>query len=284
MAAWLLNGPRWSECVEWVIDQRFTGISVHSSSMKIDRRERERAAAAIKEAGLHVTYHANVPREPSGAPDFDQGFAARMLEDVLWWHEHAGGVSCCGLDVIKYGGQSKDAVGTLEINLALATTVAERLRPHGIPIGFENNCAPTAFTRLDSLRQLKRDHERTLQGMLLDAGHANVHVRRNHGPGEKELGEYVREIPFEIFDVHLSDNHGTADEHNPLGQGSVDLASLCGALRAKQFKGQLTVEVCVDIASRRYAADIRRPEETDPLLISRDKIREAWCASDPGAA
>lgn len=279
MAAWLLTGPRWSECAAWVVEQGFTGISLHPSLMRLDRRERERAAGVVREAGLHLTYHGNVPRARSRSHDFDRDFAGRMADDVLWWHEHAVAVSFCGLDVIKSGGGTAEGEGMIELNLAVAAMLSERLLPHDIPVGFENNCAPTPFTRLDSLTQLKRDHGAVLRGILLDAGHANVHVRRDQDSAGRDLGDYVRGIPFEIFDVHLSDNNGAADEHRPLGHGNLDLAGLCEALRARGFKGQLTVEVCVDIASRRYAADIRNPEQTEPLLASHDRIREAWAAA-----
>ena len=249
MAAWLLDGGSLTERVAWVIAHEFTGISLSQYHMKFEPQDRAEAAAAVKEADLNVTYHGNVGHKLTADRKLDPEFVDCMIDDVLWWHEHAGGVCCCCSDVIKYAGESGQLVCPVEENRRLLRTTAEGLHPFGIRTGHENNCAPTPFTVIDELNRLRRDFPGPMQGMLLDAGHANVYTRRGDAARTTDVGGYVRRVPFEILDVHLSDNRGTKDEHKPIGSGNLDLHCFFRALRKICFKGQLTLEVCLDAGS-----------------------------------
>jgi sugar phosphate isomerase/epimerase len=117
-------------------------------------------------------------------------------------------------------------------------------------------------------------------GMLLDVGHANIHVRSDDNGGEHrgDIAAYVRRLPHEFLEVHLSDNKGVEDDHMYLGWGNLDLPALFGALKERNFRGKLTVEVCYDRMGGKAAADIREPAETDGLLISREKVLSAWAS------
>ncbi len=56
-------------------------------------------------------------------------------------------------------------------------------------------------------------------GLLLDVGHANL------GEGVRELHRAMR-ATGRLVAMHLHDNHGSRDEHLPLGAGTVDLDGL----------------------------------------------------------
>ncbi len=54
---------------------------------------------------------------------------------------------------------------------------------------------------------------------------------------------WVNTLGDRLAYVHLSDNHGGYDEHLTLGAGSVDLAALLAALRARQLQPWFVLEV-----------------------------------------
>lgn len=60
-------------------------------------------------------------------------------------------------------------------------------------------------------------------GLCLDAGHVNVWSELPHS-------EWVARMGRRLVHVHLHDNDGTADQHRPPGQGTVDVDALFEAL------------------------------------------------------
>ena len=64
--------------------------------------------------------------------------------------------------------------------------------------------------------------------------------------------------------VHVHDNDGTADQHLPLGEGTLDVAAAARALHAQQYDGLVTIEVFEDEGRAR----------------SRERWEAAWAAAD----
>lgn len=60
-------------------------------------------------------------------------------------------------------------------------------------------------------------------GYLLDIGHA--HVNR------WDICKMISDLKGRLYAVHLHDNHGTSDEHLPMGEGTVDWDSVFEAIR-----------------------------------------------------
>lgn len=275
MALWLLAGGSLPDRVSWAIRHGFRGLALLQQVMRADPVERRDAAAAMRQAGLGLTYHGNV-HENLAAPDrLDLDFVQRLHDDVLWWHENAGGVVSCGSDPIHVGAGAARRFHP-DLNRQLMRLAHERLTPHGIAFGIENSFGgPACFQSLAHLDSF-RDHCRLPgQGLLLDTGHANVHLHSDH-TSAGSLEEFLRRLPLPVFEVHVTDNDGRRDEHRHLGHGCLDLAGLVRGLKGLGFAGPLTVEVCVDILNRRNAADIHDPRQTDPLLVTRDRLLEAW--------
>ena len=92
--------------------------------------------------------------------------------------------------------------------------------------------APSIDDRLDQLSRLKpRDRpaisvlsaeiRRTIEA--IDVGHRQLF-------SDIPVSKWVEEMHPHIFVVHLHDNHGTADEHLPIGDGVVDFGSLLGTI------------------------------------------------------
>ncbi len=60
VAFWLLEGGSMMDCAGWLINNNFEGVSFLQNVMELDKYEKIDVAAAIKSAGLKVTYHGNV--------------------------------------------------------------------------------------------------------------------------------------------------------------------------------------------------------------------------------
>lgn len=69
--------------------------------------------------------------------------------------------------------------------------------------------------------------------MVLDVAHS--HLR-------EETLEFIRRFGDRIGHVHVSDNHGEADTHLQVGEGSIDWEGTIGALKSSPFDGWVTVE------------------------------------------
>ena len=251
MAFWLLRGARLPDLVAWLTRHEFGVLSLHSLHAQADPLEKRDAAAAMKEAGLVIGYH------PNFGKTLDTDEVARVCDDVLWWHENAGGVRACLSDPLP---------GDWPACVALVKEMSRRLAPHGIRTGLENAFGTgCVYKSVADAARLQQECQTPLLAHLLDVGHTNI----EHGG---KVAEFVRQLPLEIGEVHLTDNHGEKDEHRALGAGNVDLPALFDALRQINYTGPLTVEVCVDILHGLYAADIRNERETEPILRSRDRI------------
>lgn len=276
MCTWLMEGGRMVDRIKWLAKKGFGGVSLLQSAMELDEREREDAAAAIKEERLWVTYHGNVQTNLTASRELNIDFGNRLIDDVLWWHENAGGVCACCSDSIHVPQNDGRSHFIFELNRKHMLQISTGLSKYDIPVGIENNCGGTErFCASEDIRNFLEKCSDISLGMLLDAGHANIHVRSD-GNGKQhncDIGSYVELLPCKLLEIHFSDNMGIDDEHKYLGYGNLDLQSLFRTLKKLRFSGKLTLEVCPDLATG-IKTDIRNPNQTDLLLISRDKITE----------
>lgn len=88
----------------------------------------------------------------------------------------------------------------------------------------------------------------------------------------------MAQLPFEIVEVHFSDNLGQQDEHKPLGYGNLDLKGLLKSLKHNGFNGIFTLEICRDMLNGQYGLDIYDSSQTEGLVSSRQSIIETWAA------
>lgn len=280
MAVWLLDGGRLIDRIEWLVRNGFQGVSLLQSSLDIDPSERAEVAAAIRSEQLYVTYHGNVHHKLTAAGIPDESFVDRMIEDVIWWHENTNGVYSCCSDPINAPQPDGTAIFDFDLNARHLRLVSDRLGKYGIRVGIENGFGVKGrFSTLNDVSRMRNICSDIEVGLLLDAGHANIHVRSDGVAGESNISVYVGRMPLEILEVHFSDNLGKRDEHRQLGYGNLNLEKLFAGLRSVGFYGKFTLEVCLDILSGQYASNIFKPEQMDPILISRDVLIEAWSES-----
>ncbi|MBN1809170.1 MAG: sugar phosphate isomerase/epimerase [Planctomycetes bacterium] len=281
MAAWLLKGTL-PQRVRWIAENGFGALSLLQSVMDVDASERLEAAAALSDAGLKATYHGNVDAGVNGNGSIDWDYVTRVVDDVLWWNDNGVKPASVCFDPLHEKTAGGARLFRWELNAQVVRFMADALAGTGIRAGIENSFGGDgAFRSIEDFERFAGMFENTGPVMLYDVGHANIRVRSAGGDG-KDLELFTESIPFDIAEVHVSDNSGRMDEHRGIGRGNVDLQAVCRGLMRKRFAGQITVEVCTDILNGRYAADPALAAETTPLLITRDAILAAWEAARQG--
>jgi len=83
-----------------------------------------------------------------------------------------------------------------------------------------------------------------------DTGHANAFGNATVAEWVESLGDYFGEI-------HLHDNHGTADEHLPVGEGTFPFRELMSRLHQRNLTPILTIESHSDQSLRRTLENLR---------------------------
>ncbi len=273
VAAWLLGGGDLPARVKWAIDQGFKGLALHPCWRSSPTGEREAAAAVMREAGLRVTYHSNAEGLWRTADEYDRDAVRGMLDDVVWWHERAGGVAVCCADAVHGPLAMAPPSFATGMNARFLELHAEILSPHGIRIGIENGFSARSLRGPDDFVAFVAESGIPDCGTLMDVGHAHIHLSSLPQATRPSLAEFVSSWPLEILEFHFSDNHGQRDEHLPMGEGTLQLEGFREVLQARAFTGSLTAETCLDILNGRYSLDIHRPEEIGRMLATRDAIQ-----------
>jgi sugar phosphate isomerase/epimerase len=120
---------------------------------------------------------------------------------------------------------------------ALADSLA-RVAAHGGPQVALENLALGRFDLLrgpDALAQTASAHG---LGTCLDVGHAHVEETRDGG---RLIEAYREALEPSLVHLHLHGNHGQADEHLPVGEGSIDDTRLQHVLDG--FSGTACLEI-----------------------------------------
>lgn len=112
--------------------------------------------------------------------------------------------------------------------------LAPLVEPLATRIAFENGRGNQlgAFAA-DVLRRLPA-HSDAAFGFALDTGHANI---------AGDLTTIVREVGHRLISLHLNDNDGQRDIHQPPGQGSVDWPAVIALLGELPFEGCIMYEI-----------------------------------------
>lgn len=278
---WLLSGLDLPGRFAFLADAGCGCVSVLQSVLDCDRGEKREAAAVLRERDLTLCFHGNVQNNLGKTPGtFDESFLARLYDELDWWREESGGrLHDCFSDSLK----GPAAGATPAERLALSFELFRRHAAHfaGTPVryGIENTCGSREPHDEDYYNCPRRFQEAfdafggtPGAGLLLDIGHAHVAARRQG----LDIGRYVDAIPLEICELHVTDNHGDADEHLPPGAGNLDFAALRDALARRGFDGPVNMEVCKDISNGLYAFDLRDPAERDMVCDIIAAARAFW--------
>lgn len=132
-------------------------------------------------------------------------------------------------------------------NIESLQPIVDMTAAHDLTLVFENYKAP--FDRVSTFKTLLA----ALPGLRvhLDFGHTNF--------GCDNSEAFCRELGEKIRHVHFSDNRSRADDHMPLGVGTVDWRKAVQVLQATGYDGTITLEVfCNDSDMQAAYLDMNR--------------------------
>ncbi|MHC4788189.1 MAG: sugar phosphate isomerase/epimerase family protein [Planctomycetota bacterium] len=247
-ASWLMRPLPLLECCRMVRDAGFDGASFMAGTRDDPRRIDRLSARQAKELrgflasmgmgrSLHVWTddYLSLAKEPPAAAQLLIDHVEACVEALCDERLPALNVT---LDppVAWVGGQPMLLGGLAEDLVGFLAGLAER---HDVRPGLEHWPFPPVATPEALAGMLEAGGGRV--GVLLDAGHANVALRRRWCE-QRSMGEFVAALPAPIVEVHLHDNGGERDEHLMPGEGTAELRELLGAAFATGFAGPVTVE------------------------------------------
>ncbi len=116
-------------------------------------------------------------------------------------------------------------------NIEALGPIVDMAASYGLTVVIENYKAP--FDRVSTFKKILS----AVPGLKLhlDFGHANFGLD-NHEVFCRELGEHIRH-------VHFSDNRSRADDHMPLGVGTVDWENAVNSLKTAGYDSTITLEI-----------------------------------------
>ncbi len=186
----------------------------------------------LKGEGIRCTVHAPFMDLSPGAVDRDvRNITKEKLKKTVTMANRLG-----ALGVVCHPGYDKWRFGDyLDIWLeGSADTWNEVLAAAGdnLPVMLENVFEEEPLSFIELFKYMKPKN----MYFCFDSGHFNLFTTVSLEVWLAKLGNYVREM-------HLHDNHGTRDDHLPIGQGIFPFRELKGFLKARGDEIILTAEV-----------------------------------------
>lgn len=281
---WLLKGESLPDIVQFLSDNDYNSISWLQDIVDADESERKEAAAAIRELNFSLCYHGNVQWKLTPEWTVDLDFFNRMANDVMWWHNNTNGVISCCSDAIHRKINESDKASTYlkDTTIQLLKLENEFFKDSGIGYGIENGFYVKPGS--ESKTYASTEHMKEFMGMLenpkgigtiLDVGHANIYLKSGN-QGKLSLIDFIKEIPFKIYEVHITDNMGDYDAHTAPGTGNIDFGELREGLKEIGFDGVISMEVCKDAAHFDNCFDLKNTEQRDQILRIRDSFIKAF--------
>jgi sugar phosphate isomerase/epimerase len=204
----------------------------------------------LAELRLAWTVHAGLSPALRGETAF--------LDEIRDFAEGAGPPLAVSFDPVLLGEKPDKRYGS-DLTVEALETAGRALAGLETVLALENsprNCAPELFVpvveRCPGL------------GMLLDTGHLNMFL----GADPAGIDSYLDALPLPIVDLHIHDNDGERDRHDPLGSGTLPYGRLFAALRSRGYDGLATLEVCPGLESL-------RPDSAEHIAALRTTLRLA---------
>ena len=104
-------------------------------------------------------------------------------------------------------------------------------------------------------------------GTLVDLGHLNLRCHREPYFRALTPPDYIDSVPIPILEVHVHDNDGTKDTHEPVGEGNGPFEQMAEGLQAVRFDGVCTIEIAPGFHGSTPAES--KPKAKDSLDIWR---------------
>ena len=196
------------------------------------RKDLKRAAREIERARIPVTFHAPFMDLSPGGVDEKIREVTRLrfcqvLDLVPYFHPRVI-VFHPGYDRWRFD-QNVDF--WLKNSLRTWEPLVKRAENLSVKIALEN-----IFEEQPSiLARLLEAIPSPSFGYCLDAGHGQLF-------SEVPIVEWIQVLGPRLFEIHLHDNHGKADEHLPLGWGAIPFPDIFAVLKEKNIRPIFTLE------------------------------------------
>ncbi len=267
-AVWCIEAETCASRLLWLVEQGFEAISLNTTELVRDDADWENCAKIVQREGLVTTFHFGLGRVDQG---LDLALLDRRLGEVERWHNEVGPVRNVTFDPLTRSpqGEGRPQMAYPETGEMLRRA-HERLAPLGIAVGVENG-----WLREGTAEHLERIREHAFAdlAMILDLGHANIHV--HDAQFAQPIEEYIKSLPLPIIELHVHDNNGERDRHESLGSGTLDLAGAVRGLKAVGFAGVATIEVAPGLRG----IPLERPERMMLIAWARRTFLDAWAGS-----
>lgn len=208
---------------------------VYFSGHTLDRlsaAEAERTGQALGRHHIPVTFHGPfLDLNPGGIDEKVREvtlFRFGQILDLVPCFQPRTIVLHPGYDRWRYDG---DIDLWLKKSLITWKPLAEKAEKLSVRIALEN-----VFDHIPTpLKRLLDEVDSPFLGYCMDVGHGNLF-------SEIPLTGWVDILGNRLFETHLHDNHGTADEHLPIGRGNIDFSALFFRIKEKQLQPIFTIE------------------------------------------
>jgi sugar phosphate isomerase/epimerase len=136
---------------------------------------------------------------------------------------------------------------------AVIAGILSYARERSVRLALENGAMDVLQAVADAFPADAVDGPGSHLGICIDTGHANLHRDLFANPA----AAYLRAFADRLIHLHVSDNHGTGDDHLVAGTGNVDWRSIAGELARIPYRGKIVLELAeagsADVARRATA-------------------------------
>ncbi len=196
------------------------------------RKDLKRAAREIERARIPVTFHAPfMDLSPGGVDEKIREVTRlrfRQVLELVPYFQPGVIVFHPGYDQWRF---DHDVDFWLKNSLRIWEPLVKRAEDLSVKMALEN-----IFEENPSiLARLLEAIPSPFLGYCLDAGHGHLFSK-------VPIVEWIQVLGSRLLEIHLHDNHGKADEHLPLGWGSIDFPAIFSALKEKNIRPIYTIE------------------------------------------
>jgi sugar phosphate isomerase/epimerase len=266
ITVWNVPAPSLEERLDEAAALGFRSVALtHALTPTAADHDAERLGHWLEARHLEALVHSDIG---NATRDQDAQAVRQHIEAVARFQQETGRIRLMTFDPGFYRQPNNTMAYHADYTLQILELALERLAPLGIRVGLENwaiNAHPQDFTRVaEALGD-------PALGILLDLGH--LHIALHSGALASSPDAYIAALPLPIWEIHVHDNDGERDRHQPLGWGTLDVEAMAGVLQAHGFDGYVTVEIiAMPWNQAEYAQDVRH---------TRDQMLQAlWAASD----
>ncbi len=142
---------------------------------------------------------------------------------------------------------------------------AEQARRNGLTLAIETGTGPLSWRQLIELVQAIGRED---VGICIDTGHSFLRDLQ-------EVDEVIRDVGPLLKTLHLHDNYGTHDDHQPPGLGYMDWQAVLCALRQSPYEGPLMLEM-TDSKQGRAVPQLRTLPIDTEILLAKAWLTHLW--------